>query len=191
MELCRQRIVAVTFETARTPRTCNARRRLDKVRVLRACRASSGAAWWHIPLYAVAADRAALPPPAELLGICRRSDHAASACGPAHGWRWRALLRCQPWGTHGLDFVPKTLPAAARWWTPWRYGRWRGTNERTPGHSSRISNARTARRAIPSAFLKPGGRRLRQSPLVAAPRQGRSHASSRLRPSTARVGCCC
>jgi putative membrane protein insertion efficiency factor len=47
----------------------------------------------------------------------------------AGGWMTLArLLRCQPWGTHGLDFVPQTLPAAARWWLPWRYARWRGTN---------------------------------------------------------------
>jgi uncharacterized protein len=48
---------------------------------------------------------------------------------------WMALariLRCQPWGTSGLDFVPATLPARAHWWTPWRYGRWRGTNETPP-----------------------------------------------------------
>jgi len=37
------------------------------------------------------------------------------------------ILRCHPWGTHGLDFVPKHLAADARWWMPWRYGRWRGT----------------------------------------------------------------
>jgi putative membrane protein insertion efficiency factor len=45
---------------------------------------------------------------------------------------WMALariVRCQPWGTHGLDFVPGSLPVGATWWTPWRYGRWRGTNE--------------------------------------------------------------
>lgn len=48
---------------------------------------------------------------------------------------WMALARiarCQPWGTHGLDFVPATLPETAHWWTPWRYGRWRGTNEVPP-----------------------------------------------------------
>lgn len=39
------------------------------------------------------------------------------------------IIRCQPWGTHGLDFVPATLPDGATWWQPWRYGRWRGTNE--------------------------------------------------------------
>jgi putative membrane protein insertion efficiency factor len=46
----------------------------------------------------------------------------------AGGWMALArILRCQPWGTHGLDFVPQALPATARWFTPWRYGRWRGT----------------------------------------------------------------
>ena len=28
----------------------------------------------------------------------------------------------------GLDFVPEALPADSRWYMPWRYGRWRGTN---------------------------------------------------------------
>jgi uncharacterized protein len=37
------------------------------------------------------------------------------------------LVRCQPWGTSGLDFVAKTPPAGARWYLPWRYGRWRST----------------------------------------------------------------
>lgn len=47
----------------------------------------------------------------------------------AGGWMTLArLLRCHPWGTHGLDFVPSALPPAARWFLPWRYGRWRGTN---------------------------------------------------------------
>jgi uncharacterized protein len=45
------------------------------------------------------------------------------------GWMTLSrLLRCQPWGTSGLDFVPRTLPAESRWYMPWRYGRWRGTN---------------------------------------------------------------
>jgi uncharacterized protein len=39
------------------------------------------------------------------------------------------LLRCQPWGTAGLDFVPQALPEKSRWYMPWRYGRWRGTNQ--------------------------------------------------------------
>jgi uncharacterized protein len=47
----------------------------------------------------------------------------------AGGWMALArILRCQPWGTSGLDFLPQDLPARARWWTPWRYGRWCGTN---------------------------------------------------------------
>jgi putative membrane protein insertion efficiency factor len=48
----------------------------------------------------------------------------------AGGWMTLArLLRCQPFGTSGLDFVPATPPARARWYLPWRYGRWRGVND--------------------------------------------------------------
>ena len=47
----------------------------------------------------------------------------------AGGWMTLArLLRCQPWGTSGLDFVPAALPSRARWFLPWRYARWRGAN---------------------------------------------------------------
>ena len=47
----------------------------------------------------------------------------------AGGWMTLArLLRCQPFGTSGLDFVPDAAPAGARWYLPWRYARWRGTN---------------------------------------------------------------
>ena len=38
------------------------------------------------------------------------------------------LSRCQPWGTSGIDRVPETVPAAARWYAPWRYGRWSWRN---------------------------------------------------------------
>jgi putative membrane protein insertion efficiency factor len=47
----------------------------------------------------------------------------------AGGWMTLArLLRCHPFGTSGLDFVPDALAAGARWYLPWRYGRWHGTN---------------------------------------------------------------
>jgi hypothetical protein len=41
-----------------------------------------------------------------------------------------AVPLCHPLGTSGLDLVPAALPARARWYLPWRYGRWRGTNAR-------------------------------------------------------------
>lgn len=41
------------------------------------------------------------------------------------GWMTLArILRCHPFGTSGLDFVPKQLPPGARWYLPWRYGKW-------------------------------------------------------------------
>lgn len=59
------------------------------------------------------------------------ADHAIERFGLwAGGWMTLArLLRCQPWGTCGLDVVPGTLPVGARWYLPWRYGRWRGVND--------------------------------------------------------------
>ena len=65
------------------------------------------------------------------------SDYADEALGRfglwAGGWMTLArLLRCHPFGTSGLDFVPAQLPARARWWLPWRYGRWRGTQASPP-----------------------------------------------------------
>jgi putative membrane protein insertion efficiency factor len=49
----------------------------------------------------------------------------------AGGWMTLArLCRCHPWGSSGLDFVPDTLSPKAHWYMPWRYGRWRGTNDK-------------------------------------------------------------
>jgi putative membrane protein insertion efficiency factor len=61
------------------------------------------------------------------------SDYADEALGRhglwAGGWMTLArLLRCHPFGTSGLDLVPQSLPAQARWFLPWRYARWRGCN---------------------------------------------------------------
>lgn len=54
----------------------------------------------------------------------------------AGGWMTLArLCRCNPFGTRGLDFVPDILPARARWYLPWRYGCWRGTNSDPPERS--------------------------------------------------------
>jgi uncharacterized protein len=74
-----------------------------------------------------------------LIGLeCRHlptcSSYADEAIGRfglwAGGWMTLARLgRCQPFGTSGLDFVPISLPERARWYLPWRYGRWHGTND--------------------------------------------------------------
>ncbi|QDG77039.1 membrane protein insertion efficiency factor YidD [Labrenzia sp. PHM005] len=45
----------------------------------------------------------------------------------AGGWLGLSrILRCNPWGASGFDPLPEDLPAGARWFLPWRYGRWNG-----------------------------------------------------------------
>lgn len=63
------------------------------------------------------------------------SDEAIARFGLwAGGWMTVArLLRCNSFGTSGLDFVPKDLPDRVCWYFPWRYGRWRGVNGRAGG----------------------------------------------------------
>jgi uncharacterized protein len=83
----------------------------------------------------IAAYRLTLSP---LVGFeCRHlptcSSYASEAIGRHGLWPggWMAfarLCRCHPLGTSGLDFVPRSLHPTARWYLPWRYGRWRGTN---------------------------------------------------------------
>ena len=62
------------------------------------------------------------------------ADEALARHGAwAGGWMGLSrIARCNPWGTSGLDFVPAALPESARWYMPWRYGRWRGVNESPP-----------------------------------------------------------
>ena len=65
------------------------------------------------------------------------SEYADEAIGRFGLWAggWMALariLRCHPWGTAGLDFLPNSLPERSRWFLPWRYGHWRGRNETPP-----------------------------------------------------------
>lgn len=38
------------------------------------------------------------------------------------------ICRCGPYGTAGLDFVCEQIPSTGTWYSPWRYGRWRGVN---------------------------------------------------------------
>ena len=59
------------------------------------------------------------------------SDYGLEAIGRfglwAGGWMTLARLwRCRPFGSHGFDPAPDALPAGARWYRPWRYGRWSG-----------------------------------------------------------------
>ncbi len=62
---------------------------------------------------------------------CRHEPSCSQYSGQAiwrHGiWRggWLTLsrlLRCHPWGSHGLDEVPIELPRVG--WKVWRYGDW-------------------------------------------------------------------
>lgn len=36
------------------------------------------------------------------------------------------IVRCGPFGASGYDPVPEEMPSRARWYLPWRYGRWTG-----------------------------------------------------------------
>ena len=66
------------------------------------------------------------------------SDYADQAFGShglwAGGWMTLArILRCHPFGTSGLDFVPDSVPERSRWYLPWRYGKWAWPLRRTVG----------------------------------------------------------
>src|SRR6478609_7914482 len=78
----------------------------------------------RLPFYAASRARRHLPP------CSAYADEAIGRFGLwAGGWMTLArLCRCHPFGTSGLDFVPAAVPDRARWYLPWRFGRWRGTN---------------------------------------------------------------
>jgi len=57
------------------------------------------------------------------------SQYALEAIDKNGAWKggWLTLsrlLRCHPWGTHGLDPVPD-ITGEHHLFAPWRYGRWR------------------------------------------------------------------
>jgi putative membrane protein insertion efficiency factor len=59
------------------------------------------------------------------------SEYTEEAIGRYGLWAgtWIGLSRfqrCGPFGASGFDPVPAALPAASRWYLPWRYGHWTG-----------------------------------------------------------------
>ena len=64
------------------------------------------------------------------------SEYAYEAIARHGIWAgvWMGLfrvMRCGPWGTHGIDRVPVELESRYRWFTPWRY--WHiGKSPQTP-----------------------------------------------------------
>lgn len=55
---------------------------------------------------------------------CSEYAHEAIARHGLWAGGWMGLfrvLRCGPWGTHGIDRVPESLGAAYAWYAPWRY----------------------------------------------------------------------
>ncbi|MCO5066135.1 MAG: membrane protein insertion efficiency factor YidD [Rhizobiaceae bacterium] len=49
----------------------------------------------------------------------------------AGGWMGAfRVMRCGPWGTHGIDPVPARLGLRFHWFTPWRY--WRVNSDPAP-----------------------------------------------------------
>ncbi|WP_375464791.1 membrane protein insertion efficiency factor YidD [uncultured Methylobacterium sp.] len=58
------------------------------------------------------------------------ADQAIARHGPWPGaWMgFSRICRCGPFGTHGIDLVPESVPPRSAWYLPWRYAQWRGVN---------------------------------------------------------------
>jgi hypothetical protein len=52
--------------------------------------------------------------------------HLGETTPVARTWRL-PVVRCR-FGFSGFDLLQRALPGDSRWYMPWRYGRWRGTN---------------------------------------------------------------
>ncbi len=72
-----------------------------------------------------------------LPGACRHipscSQYASDAIELNGGWKgsWLALsrlLRCNPWGSQGLDPAPDLRDEHHPFYLSWRYGRWSGAH---------------------------------------------------------------
>jgi hypothetical protein len=62
------------------------------------------------------------------------SEYADEAIARHGLWAgaWMALARfwrCRPFGSRGFDPPPANRPDRARWYAPWRYGRWQMTEQ--------------------------------------------------------------
>ena len=58
------------------------------------------------------------------LPTCSEYAHEAIARHGLWAGGWMGLfrvMRCGPWGTHGIDRVPEVLADRYLWLTPWRY----------------------------------------------------------------------
>ena len=105
----------------------------------------------------------------------RRSS--ASACGGGARCTLARLLRCNPWGTSGLDYVPPALPPRAHWYCP-------GATAAGAGPTAR-SNARRASEPLPRSSLRCACPRPQMSRVATTRRSNRprprSHLWARLR----------
>lgn len=67
------------------------------------------------------------------LPTCSEYAHEAIARHGLWAGGWMGLfrvMRCGPWGTHGIDRVPEALAPDLRWWAPWRI--WRVARKAAP-----------------------------------------------------------